>query len=79
MYVYLTQKRKAKRFKMATKSTRKQLAGEIYDLYNRKWQQFGNSKKSAWVRHLLNGDLGTGYKSIEELAYWRDRLLAEAA
>lgn len=64
---------------MATKSTRKQLAGEIYDLYNRKWPQFGNSKKSAWVRHLLNGDLGTGYKSIEELASWRDRLLAEAA
>ena len=62
---------------MATKSTRKQLAGEIYDLYNRKWQQFGN--KSAWVRHLLKGDLGTGYKSIEELASWRDRLLAEAA
>ena len=50
---------------MATKSTRKQLAGEIYDLYNRKWQQLGNSKKSAWVRHLLNGDRGTGYKSIE--------------
>ena len=64
---------------MATKSTRKQLAGEIYDLYNRKWQQFGNGKKSAWVRHLLNGDLGTGYKSLEELATWRDLLLAEAA
>lgn len=64
---------------MATKSTRKQLAGEIYDLYNRKWQHFGNSKKSTWVRHLLNGDLGTGYKSLEELASWRDRLLVEAA
>ena len=63
---------------MATKSTRKQLAGEIYDLYNRKWHLFVNSKKSAWVRNLLNGDLA-GYKSLEELASWRDRLLAEEA
>ena len=33
----------------------------------------------AVIKNFMNGDLGTGYKSIEELASWRDRLLAEAA
>lgn len=59
--------------------TRKQLANEIFDLYTKVNAQFKTANKAAWVRHLLTGDLGTGYKSLEELNAWRDRLLAEVA
>ena len=59
--------------------TRKQLANEIFDLYKKSSKSFENANKKAWVRHLLTGDLGTGYKSLEELNAWRDRLLAEVA
>lgn len=58
---------------------RKQLANEIFDLYKKSRKSFENANKKAWVRHLLTGDLGTGYKSLEELTAWRDRLLAEVA
>lgn len=61
------------------KMTRKQIANQIFDLYKASRASWKDANKAAWVRHLLTNDLGTGYKSLEELTAWRDRLAAEIA
>lgn len=60
------------------KTIRKQLANEIFDLYKKLHKNFVTAEKDAWVRHLLAGELRLGYKSIEELTEWRNRLVKES-